>query len=446
MQYWMALLLPSPTPSPGDHDSQGQLQAIGWWALQFTPRVTLRDEAVLLEIAASQRLFGGEQALRERVRQHALQMGCASVACAPNASAALALARCRSSDGFSRPLQQLLDPLPLHVLTAVGLQSSTLAKLGCRTLGDVRGLPRGGLGRRFGSELLLALDRAYGLVPDAHEWLELPEVFDVEIQLPGRVEVAEGLMFAARRLLTQMAGWLAARHAGVRSFTLRWIYDFHRGRDVPDFDELTIRTAATTRRIDHFARLLGEHLAKTRLGAPVSSIRLRAVDVESLEETSGSLLPDPARDAESTQQLIERLAARLGRDQVVRPVLRPDYRPEHVQTLQPATEPVPRGEPPVLQDLPQPTWLLERPLRLAVRSERPLYQGPLTTVSGPHRVEAGWWDRAGAGHEGALARRDYYVMWSEHAGLLWVYRDHLGVAAAADGALASPWFLQGIFG
>ena len=39
-------------------------QALAVWALQFTPRVAIAEEAVLLEVAASLRLFGGRAALR----------------------------------------------------------------------------------------------------------------------------------------------------------------------------------------------------------------------------------------------------------------------------------------------------------------------------------------------------------------------------------------------
>lgn len=74
------------------------------------------------------------------------------MAWAPTALAALALLRCGTTagacDGFGKPLHQVLDPLPLDTLTAVGTQGLTLALVGCRGLGDVRHLPQGDLGRR----------------------------------------------------------------------------------------------------------------------------------------------------------------------------------------------------------------------------------------------------------------------------------------------------------
>jgi protein ImuB len=428
----------------GAEGAGGQQHAIGCWALQFTPRVALVEEAVALEVRASLRLFGGEEALRARVHGEALALGCTAVAWAPTCTGALALARSGRGDGFSQPLQGLLDALPLHGLTEVARHGATLARLGCRTLGDVRRLPRGGISRRFGKELLQALDRAYGLRPEAFDWLVLPEVFEARLELPGKVEHAAGLVFGGQRLLAQMAGWLAARHAGVRAFTLTWRYEFHRAKDSPDEERLQIRTAEPTRATDHFARLLTEHLNKTTLAAAVEEIRLRADEVEPLQETSASLLQEKARQAESLVQLVERLAARLGPDRVLRPVLRADHRPESLQAWLPATATVsrPAGSAP---DIPHPTWLLKDPMRLATHGERPLYQGPLQVVSGPHRVDGAWWDRGPAGDASALVRRDYYIMLSEHAGLLWVYRERGQCEDGRRGA-ASPWFLHGIFG
>ena len=54
---WAALLLP---PGPdGAPPSDEALRGVATWALQFTPRVATSEEAVLLELEASARLFGG---------------------------------------------------------------------------------------------------------------------------------------------------------------------------------------------------------------------------------------------------------------------------------------------------------------------------------------------------------------------------------------------------
>ena len=51
--HWIALQPPPAAPAT----------AWGWQGLRFTPRVARVDEALLLEVSASWRLFGGPQAL-----------------------------------------------------------------------------------------------------------------------------------------------------------------------------------------------------------------------------------------------------------------------------------------------------------------------------------------------------------------------------------------------
>lgn len=434
---WAALLFPCATdgtPPPTD-----TLHGPATWALQFTPRVATVDEAVVMEVEACTRLFGGKRALRDRVVGESRELGVVAVAWAGNSLAALALARCGIENGFKRALPELLDALPMVALSATAPHRLTLSQLGCRTFGDLRRLPRGGISRRFGKELLSALDQAYGLRPEAHEWIALPETFKARLELMSRVETAPALLFGARRLLVPMCGWLAARHAGTSSFMLRWAHDTMRSRSAGDGGELTVRTAQPMRDLEHLCRLLAEHLARVELKAPVGDLELEAVGVVALEETSGSLLPDVKHDGETLALVLERIAARLGPERVLRPVLVEDHRVEWAQHWQPAPQPLPRkrvAPPPY----PQPTFVLPEPLPLAVRDHRPLYQGPLHLLTGPHRVEGGWWHRVG---EGAAQQtrnvvRDYWVALSEHAGLLWIFQQRL-----ADDKTA--WYLHGSF-
>jgi protein ImuB len=435
---WTALRLPllPATSQPCDHAIKG----LATWALQFTPRVAIVDEAVVAEVEASTRLFGGKRALRDRVVVEAADLGAIGVAWAPTSLGALALARAGIENGVRRPLDELLNGLPMATLTAVRPHHTTLAHLGCQTLGDVRKLPRGGLGRRFDKELLTALDLAYGLRPDGHAWQTLPDTFSARLELMSRVEMAPAMLFGARRLLLQMCGWLAARRAGTTAFTLRWCHDVMRAKDAGDGGKLTIRTAEPTRDVEYLCRLLAEHLAKVELLAPVGDLALEAIDVRPLEEVSASLLPDPVRHGEALNLVLERVAARLGPERVLRPVLKEDWRLEWMQAWQPAPQPLPRKPAPPV-DMPQPTFVLAEPLPLATKGPRPMYQGVLQLLAGPHRVEGGWWHRTedAEGEQSMLnVQRDYYVALSPHAGVLWVFQARLAGEQTA-------WYLQGMF-
>lgn len=90
---------------------------------------------------------------------------------------------------------------------------------------------------------------------------------------------------------------------------------------------LTIRTADGTRNIEHLCRLMAENLAKIELEAPVLDRELVADDVRPLEVASDSLPPGTVNKGESLNLLLERMAAGLGPDRVLRPVLVGDLRP-----------------------------------------------------------------------------------------------------------------------
>ena len=342
---WAALL---PDNLPCDESRRTEATSgLATWCLQFTPRVAVIEAlsaspAVVMEVEASARLFGGKRRLVERVREESPDLGVRQLSWAPTSLAAVAIARAGRSNGFAKPVDQLLDALPLETLTAVAAHQATLARLGCQTLGQVRALPRGGLSRRFDSELLAALDQAYGLRPEAHTWIELAETFSAKLELMARVELAPALLFGARRLMLQMSGWLAARHCGVNAFTLRWCHDAMRSRAAGEGGEMTVRTAQPTRDIEHLTRLLAEHLAKIQLLAPVGDLELLAVEVHSLEEKSHSLFPEPQQAGESLALVLERIAARLGPQRVLRPVVMEDHRIEWMSHWQPAPEPRPR--------------------------------------------------------------------------------------------------------
>ena len=300
MQNWMALLPASkheaddasaPTWQPLD------VRPLGWWALQFTPRVAQLEEAVVLECHASERLFGGREALRGRLVKGAQAQGVAAWAFASNALAALCVARHRlaqggtqADDANTHTTEQMLKGLPFTTLSALRPHAGTLARLGCRTLGEVRALPRDGLARRFGADLLNALDQAYGQRAGSHPWVSLPERFEHRLECPSAVEHAQGLLFGAQRLLNALLVWLAARQSGVLAFTLHWEHDRVRRSELRG-GQVALRTAHATRDMAHLTRLLAEHLARTTLAAPATALRLVADEVAPLPTTSLSLLP-----------------------------------------------------------------------------------------------------------------------------------------------------------
>ncbi|HEY1396717.1 MAG TPA: DNA polymerase Y family protein, partial [Roseateles sp.] len=94
---------------------------------------------------------------------------------------------------------------------------------------------------------------------------------------------------------------------------------------------------------------------------------------------------------------------------------------------------------------------LDPPLRLAVRDHRPHYQGALTLLIGPDRLEGGWWDRVPAKDKQPQhhrqVTRDYWIAVNENAGVLAVYQERLPGAGneGDDKDTVQAWYLHGMY-
>lgn len=441
---WFSLI-PSVNEGATTGEQAWTQRLLGWWALRFTPRVALLDEAVLVEVGASLRLFGGAQALRQQLQDGAPAPGWHCLGWGPTSLAALALSRHQDDgDGAACPAPEQLSSLPLHTLSAARPHLETLSQMGCHTLGELRRLPRGGLARRFGAPLLDALDQAHGQRPDTlPPWLTLPEVFDERLELPFRVESTEAVLQAASHLLHRLQDWLTLRHAGVLAIELRWRHDMA-SRQAGGGEALQVRTAQAVRHVDHLARLLAEHLAHVRLKGPVGELSLHASEIERLPDQALSLLPEALPSGEALRQTLEKISVRLGPERVLQPVAQADHRPGHMQAWVPCTQADgtrPGPDQPPSQAMPMPTWILDQPLPLSVRAHQPQHHGPLSLLAGPQRIEGGWWDR---GHADGAQARDYFIASSPAAGLLWIYKER--VPMAAEESSAAHWYLHGVYG
>lgn len=420
---------------------EAALQAVAMAMLQYTPQLTLAEEStLLLDIGASLRLFGGIRSLCRRVRIDFRRLGfTVKLSCAPTARAAWMLAQA----GSGRVLKQTsseraLDRLPAMVLPAARSFTSWFDGIGCETIGDLRRLPRPGLQRRCGRELLDQLDCAFGSAPEMFEWVEAAATFEAKIELFDRIENADLLLAGAQRLVLQLIGWLSAMQLTAEGVVLE--LEHERGRVARAPTEVAILLAEPTWYGDHIMRLLKERLGKLVLDAPVIGLALHTTQLQAMAPPTESLFPEPGGTEKDQVRMIELLVARLGEDKVRRVKPMADYRPEIANRWVPIQEKV-REEavasqmPPNLDCILRPTWLLVKPIPLLVRDHRPFYGSPLRMVAGPERIEAGWW--------GDTAVRDYWIAEGQEHALYWIYRER--VAGTGEGQ-EPRWFLHGLFG
>ena len=289
--------------------------------------------------------------------------------------------------------------------------------------GDLLPRPRGGPARRFDPALLRRLDQALGQLPDPRRPFAVPETFASRLPLPAEVTESAALLFAARRLVLELVGYLRARHAG--SMELELTLE-HRQRPP---SRLPVGLVQPSRDTDHLLLLLKERLERFTLPAPTDAIVLESRQLLPLERDHGDLFAAAGGTALGPAALVERLRARLGHDGVSGLQAAADHRPERaVKSAELAVGKRAGGDTANPASPLRPLRLLPEPLTLTGATACALLHEPLQLRHGPERIESGWWN--------GDAVRDYFIATDARGERLWVYRERPG----------ENWYLHGLFG
>jgi protein ImuB len=482
-------LCPALQARPRDAAAEHRLlHSLAAWAYRFSSHVSLSEpDALLIEVGASLRLFGGWPALERRLRRALARIDFApAISVAPIAAAARVLAA--RHDGFftdqREPMLTALGNIPLAHSRLDDKAISLLYNVGMRTLRDAFVLPRAELTRRIGPAALAALDRMRGIVHEVLPLYQPPDRFDHRIDLDDRVEAWPPLLFPLRRLCSELALFLTARDGGVQRCELALDHE----------DRTTTRVVVELLTPQREARMLYElvrsRLERVALTQPVCGIALIARDLPTLRPQHQDLFEPKRAQALDWDELAERLRAHLGDGAVRRLAAAADHRPEkawqfatgnrhdprpgsspsssHRKTVPslPAEAASPRSSPlpPAGEAAPQArvrvaleataaetlaragdatlTLALSRERGQSVAAQtrqlRPLWlltraiplRGPAPRIlAGPERIESGWWD-------GGDARRDYYVVQTREGQRAWAFL----AAGASDGWMLHGWF------
>lgn len=379
------------------------------WLARYGPHPVAYAGGWLLDLSASQRLFGGRDALLQRLQQEGRAQGWGRLGAALTALAALALAHDTPATGGARWVlgpdwTQHLDALPLDRLPAAHAHQRLLTAAGLHTLGDLRRCPRAALARRTAPALLHALDALYGQAPFVQPAWAAPARFHETLALPAPTGDTGALAFAGQRLIGRMVAWLQQRQAGVLHWRLGW-------HGQPAADALTFRHRRPLRDATLLRQLLQDALARTRLDAAVEGLWIETVHLAPWSAATVDWLagtaPDGALDWEA---LLARLSSRLGRERVqgVRctahwdPAQRQTWRPIHADGAPDAATPgtATRASTGVaatalaLASLWEPPWWLPepQPLDTGPDGQPRLHGQPLRRLLGPQHISTGWWD------------------------------------------------------
>ena len=392
---------------------QRLLRSLAAWAYRFSSHVSLCEpDALLIEVGASLRLFGGWPALERRLRRELSAIGYApALAVTPIPAAARVLASLH--DGFftdqAAPMLTTLGFVPVAQSGLPAAAISLLYNVGTRNLRDVFALPRPELARRIGPEALATLDRLRGIDHEVLALYQPPDRFEHRIELDDRVEAWPPLLFPLRRLCGELALFLTARDGGVQRCEL--VLDHE---DKPA-TRIGVELLTPQREARTLYELVHSRLERAELIAPVCGIALVAQDLPEFRPRHQELFEPQREQGLEWPELAERLRAHLGDEAVRRLAAAADHRPERAWRFDADPKPI------IELRRPRPLWLLARAL--------PLRGPPPRILAGPERIESGWWD-------GGDTRRDYYVVQTSEGQRAWAFL----VPGSDDGWMLHGWF------
>lgn len=421
---------------------------------RYTPLVAMAaSDVLMLDITGCSHLFGTERQFLARVTQDLFRLGLsvhAVIAATPDAARALA----RAGRSGIVPVGQddiCVRRLPVATLELEEAIVHALARAGLKTIGDLADRPSRVLAARFGEDLIAKLRRALG-----HEDIRitpirpLPDCM-VERRFPEPLMHSEALEGVLVQLLQDAAALLERNGLGGRHFEASFF------ATDGQIKRLGVETGKPSRDAKAVLRLFRERMAS--LAEPVDPgfgfdvIRLSVAASEPVQDAQTDFAGETGSTA-ALDDLLDRLATRLGRERVLHMVLRDTHHPVRAggyvpvmngqtaaalapspsQTPEPAQPP---ARPLQLFDPPQPIEAVAEvpdgpPLRF--RWRRRLYS--IVRAEGPERIAPEWWR---ANPDDKL--RDYYRIEDDEGRRYWVFRQGLFGGEDSDGR----WFLHGLF-
>jgi protein ImuB len=348
--------------------------------------------------------------------------------------------------------REALAPLPLAALRLAPDTVEGLARLGLRRVGDLVGLPRAGLARRFGIATVRRLDQALGAEPEPVAVAQADPARAVRLSLPEPVGRRDDIAAALDRLLDRLAHHLAEQGHGARRLRLRLRRVDGGTATVP------IGLARPSRDPALIARLFARPLEAVEADFGIDALRLEAVETEPLtprqhrghldaaRETGrgggvgmdgglGTGAGDDARDeGEAFATLLGKLGNRLGFERLERYLPADSHIPTRAFTVAsaaftapPLAWPTPPRPRPLLLFPPEPAWPQTAdgaPLKPPPRRAPPpafRWRGRTHRVShatGPERIAPEWWLDDPAWRSGP---RDYWRVETGEGLRLWLF-------------------------
>ncbi len=415
------------------------LRALVRWGMAYTPWVAMDGEdGLTLDITGCDHLFGGEAQMARvmAARLHAMHLT-VRWSLADTKGAAWALARYASEPVIAPTggTKGVISSLPVLALRIDEATATTLSRLGLREIGDVAGMSRGGLVRRFGPELMRRLDQIMGVETEPVAPVQLITPYAVRLALPDPIGKTEGAMAALRRLLDRLCERLERDQRGAIRLSLAIQRTDH------SEDSIEIGLARPTRDPERILRLFEPRVDKLDAGFGIDAMRLHASATEPLVPEQSTVQSHAKRESNAITDLIGRLGNRIGFDRVMRFLPAESHIPERTFIVASAAYstavdfPYSKPERPLVLFQPEPIVPNDETIPPALFRWRGT--AFITEHSiGPERIAPEWWWDDPNWRSGV---RDYWRVQTAEGRRLWLFH-------AKGGEVRGGWFAHGMFG
>lgn len=375
-------------------------------------------DVVWVDVTGCAHLFGGgvkgEALLGARLAGAVASLGHAcSVAIADGPRMAALLARHAVSEAAPEVVvvppgenARALEGMPIASLPMSRDHVRWLSKVGVRTIGEMRALPRAELAARLGQDARTILAIASGDDRAPLTPFVPPEIPEEEASFEYAIESTEALVFVAKALTDRLAIRLAGRASCASRIELELFLDAAMIEGgAARSDVVALDLPAPLASAPDILAALRTKLEKLVLRAPVLRAKLRALGLVHKREVLLSLFePEPAADR-ALPRLVAELAADIGSDAIGKLVLGDAWMPHERSCfvrLSAKGPDKPRKK--LLSSVPEPTRLLAEP--------EPAMRDRVRVVRHLGRLEAtSWWRCApGAPAEGAT---DWVMAWTD---------------------------------
>jgi len=403
---------------------------------QSTGRGESADHGLFLDLTGCERVFDGIDNIIARVRDALDRFRInAHLTVAPNPAAAWALT---FSDKHQDTIVEedelhaaLLDLRPAALRLDDDIVAS-LHHLGLTTIRQIIKLPRESLPARFGPQLLLRIDQAFGRIAEPLVPLEPFSPISARMDFDGSVDSLEAIWMVFKSLLKTIVADLLKRGCGARAIDVEFF------RPYAVTLHKSIRLSRPSRDPVNLFNLLRCAMETVETDVGFLGIQLIVTSAQRISDEQIALLEHEEFAGEiELDHLIERLSVRMGQETVAQADPIESHVPENAFTWHGrlARAPVaqatsaragrPRHElrPLHLFDWPEEIHVIVSPSHdmdgFPIQFSRPSCGGATHRLShsiGPERIAGQWW----RGHD---KTRDYFDVEDERSGeRFWIFR------------------------